>query len=157
MRIIVDDKLQCYTALGVIHEMFNSIPGRFKDYISTPKPNMYRSLHTTVIGYNGIPFEVQIRTWDMHHFAEYGMAAHWKYKTGSSSKEEMDKKLEWIARLIETEDGTRDPDEFLHAFKTDIFHDEVFVFTPTGDVVSLPQGATVIDLPMPFIRRSVIA
>ena len=145
MRIIVDDELQCYTALGVIHEMFNSIPGRFKDYISTPKPNMYRSLHTTVIGYNGVPFEVQIRTWDMHHFAEYGMAAHWKYKTGSSSKEEMDKKLEWIARLIETEDGTRDPDEFLHAFKTDIFHDEVFVFTPKGDVVSLPQGATVID------------
>ncbi len=145
MRIIVDDELQCYTALGIIHEMFNSIPGRFKDYISTPKPNMYRSLHTTVIGYNGIPFEVQIRTWDMHHFAEYGVAAHWKYKTGSSSKEEMDKKLEWIARFIETEDGTRDPDEFLHAFKTDIFHDEVFVFTPKGDVVSLPQGATVID------------
>ncbi len=145
LRIIVDDELQCYTALGVIHEMFNSIPGRFKDYISTPKPNMYRSLHTTVIGYNGIPFEVQIRTWDMHHFAEYGMAAHWKYKTGSSSKEEIDKKLEWIARFIETEDGTRDPDEFLHAFKTDIFHDEVFVFTPKGDVVSLPQGATVID------------
>ena len=110
LRIIVDNELQCYTALGVIHEMFNSIPGRFKDYISTPKPNMYRSLHTTVIGYNGVPFEVQIRTWDMHHFAEYGMAAHWKYKTGSSSKEDMDKKLEWIARLIETEDGTRDPD-----------------------------------------------
>ena len=145
LRIIVDNELECYTALGIIHEMFNSIPGRFKDYISTPKPNMYRSLHTTVIGQNGIPFEVQIRTREMHHFAEYGMAAHWKYKTGSSSKEEMDKKLEWIARLIETEDGTRDPDEFLHAFKTDIFHDEVFVFTPKGDVVSLPQGATVID------------
>lgn len=145
LRIIVDDESQCYTALGIIHEMFNFMPGRFKDYISTPKPNMYRSLHTTVIGYNGIPFEVQIRTWEMHHFAEYGVAAHWKYKTGSSSKEDMDKKLEWIARFIEAEDGTKDPDEFIHAFKTDIFHDEVFIFTPKGDVVSLPQGATVID------------
>jgi GTP pyrophosphokinase len=125
--------------------MFNSIPGRFKDYISTPKPNMYRSLHTTVIGRDGVPFEVQIRTHEMHHFAEYGIAAHWKYKSGASSKEDMDKKLEWISRLIETEGEARDPDEFLHALKTDIFHDEVFVFTPKGDVVALPQGATVID------------
>ena len=145
LRIIVETELECYTVLGIIHEMFNSIPGRFKDYISTPKPNMYRSLHTTVIGRDGIPFEVQIRTRDMHHIAEYGIAAHWKYKSGASSKEEMDKKLEWIARLIETEDGTRDPDEFIDALKTDIFHDEVFVFTPKGDVVALPQGATVID------------
>lgn len=145
LRIIVDTELECYTALGLIHEMFNSIPGRFKDYISTPKPNMYRSLHTTVIGKAGIPFEVQIRTWDMHHVAEYGIAAHWKYKSGSSSKEEMDKKLEWIARLIETEDDQRDPDEFMHALKTDIFHDEVFVFTPKGDVIALPSGANVID------------
>ncbi len=145
LRVIVDDEAACYCVLGYIHEMFRSIPGRFKDYISTPKPNMYRSLHTTVIGHDGIPFEVQIRTWEMHQFAEYGMAAHWKYKSGVSTKEEMDKKLEWIARLIETEDGTRDPDEFLHALKTDIFHDEVFVFTPKGDVISLPQGATVID------------
>ncbi|MBE6583415.1 MAG: bifunctional (p)ppGpp synthetase/guanosine-3',5'-bis(diphosphate) 3'-pyrophosphohydrolase [Ruminococcaceae bacterium] len=145
VRVIVDTELECYTALGIIHEMFNSIPGRFKDYISTPKPNMYRSLHTTVIGRDGIPFEVQIRTKEMHHIAEYGIAAHWKYKSGASSKEEMDKKLEWISRLIETEGETQDPDEFINALKTDIFHDEVFVFTPKGDVIALPQGATVID------------
>ena len=145
LRIIVDTELECYTALGLIHEMFNSIPGRFKDYISTPKPNMYRSLHTTVIGRDGIPFEVQIRTWEMHHVAEYGIAAHWKYKSGASSKEEMDKKLEWVARLIETEDDQRDPEEFMNALKTDIFHDEVFVFTPKGDVIALPSGSNVID------------
>ena len=145
LRIIVDTELECYTALGLIHETFNSIPGRFKDYISTPKPNMYRSLHTTVIGRDGIPFEVQIRTWEMHHVAEYGIAAHWKYKSGASSKEEMDKKLEWIARLIETEDEQRDPEEFMNALKTDIFHDEVFVFTPKGDVIALPSGSNVID------------
>ena len=145
LRIIVETELECYTALGLIHEMFNSIPGRFKDYISTPKPNMYRSLHTTVIGRDGIPFEVQIRTWDMHHVAEYGIAAHWKYKSGASSKEELDKRLEWIARLIETEDEQRDPDEFMNALKTDIFHDEVFVFTPKGDVFALPNGSNVID------------
>ena len=145
LRVIVDTELECYTVLGIIHEMFNSIPGRFKDYISTPKPNMYRSLHTTVIGREGIPFEVQIRTKEMHHIAEYGIAAHWKYKSGASSKEDMDKKLEWISRLIETEDGTRDPDEFMNALKTDIFHDEVFAFTPKGDIIALPQGATVID------------
>ena len=145
LRVIVNTELECYTVLGIIHEMFNSMPGRFKDYISTPKPNMYRSLHTTVIGRNGIPFEVQIRTWDMHHIAEYGVAAHWKYKSGDRSKEEIDKKLEWIARLIETEDGTRDPDEFMNAIKTDIIHDETFVFTPKGDVIALPLGATVID------------
>ena len=145
LRIIVNTELECYTALGLIHEMYNSIPGRFKDYISTPKPNMYRSLHTTVIGRDGIPFEVQIRTWDMHHVAEYGIAAHWKYKSGASSKEELDKRLEWISRLIETEDEQRDPDEFLNALKTDIFHDEVFVFTPKGDVFALPNGANVID------------
>ena len=145
LRIIVDTELECYTVLGIIHEMFNSMPGRFKDYISTPKPNMYRSLHTTVIGRDGIPFEVQIRTWEMHHIAEYGIAAHWKYKSGTTSKEDLDKKLEWISRLIETEDGTRDPEEFMNAFKIDIFHDEVFVFTPKGDVRALPQGSTVID------------
>ncbi len=145
LRVIVDTELECYTALGIIHEMFKSIPGRFKDYISTPKPNMYRSLHTTVIGRDGIPFEVQIRTWDMHHVAEYGVAAHWKYKSGERSKEEMDKRLEWIAKLIETEDDARDPDEFMNALKTDIFQDETFVFTPRGDVIALPQGATVID------------
>ena len=145
LRIIVDTELECYTALGLIHEMYNSIPGRFKDYISTPKPNMYRSLHTTVIGRDGIPFEVQIRTWDMHHIAEYGIAAHWKYKSGASSKEEIDKRLEWVAKLIETEDEQRDPEEFLDALKTDIFHDEVFVFSPKGDVFTLPHGANLID------------
>lgn len=145
LRVIVKTELECYTVLGVIHDMFNSMPGRFKDYISTPKPNMYRSLHTTVIGRDGIPFEVQIRTWEMHQIAEYGVAAHWKYKTGDRSKAEIDKKLEWISKLIEVEDDMRDPDEFLRALKIDIFHDDIFVFTPKGDVVSLPQGATVID------------
>ena len=145
MRIIVDTELECYTALGLIHEMFKSVPGRFKDYISTPKPNMYRSLHTTVIGRDGIPFEVQIRTWDMHHIAEYGIAAHWKYKSGERSKEDIDKKLEWVSKLLETENSVNDHDEFINAFKTDIFHDETFVFTPKGDVIALPLGSTVID------------
>jgi len=125
--------------------MFKSIPGRFKDYISTPKPNMYRSLHTTVIGRDGIPFEVQIRTWEMHQIAEYGIAAHWKYKSNVDSKEEIEQKLSWIAKLIEMDDDTRDQDEFLEALKIDIFHDETFVFTPKGDVITLPQGSTVID------------
>lgn len=145
LRIIVETELECYTALGLVHEMFKSIPGRFKDYISTPKPNLYRSLHTTVIGRDGVPFEVQIRTREMHEIAEFGVAAHWKYKSGEKANESIDKKLEWIARLIETEDGTRDPEEFMNAIKTDIFHDETFVFTPKGDVIALPQGATVID------------
>ncbi len=145
LRIIVNTELDCYTVLGIIHELYKSIPGRFKDYISTPKPNMYQSLHTTVIGRDGIPFEVQIRTDKMHQVAEYGIAAHWKYKSGESSKEEIDKRLSWIARLIETEDGTMDPEEFMQALKIDIFHDETFVFTPKGDVIALPQGATLID------------
>ena len=145
VRIIVETELECYTALGLVHEMFHSIPGRFKDYISTPKPNLYRSLHTTVIGRSGIPFEVQIRTRQMHREAEYGIAAHWKYKTGATSEESIDEKLRWIARLLESDESTRDPDEFIHSFKTDIFHDETFVFTPKGDVISLPQGSTVID------------
>ena len=145
LRIIVDTELECYTALGLIHEMYHSMPGRFKDYISTPKPNLYRSLHTTVIGRYGIPFEVQIRTREMHEIAEYGIAAHWKYKSGEKSKEDMDKKLAWVSRLIENEEETHDPDEFIHAFKTDIFQDETFVFTPKGDVITLARGATVID------------
>ena len=145
MRIIVDTELECYTVLGLIHEMYKSVPGRFKDYISTPKPNLYQSLHTTVIGKDGIPFEVQIRTREMHHVAEYGIAAHWKYKSGEKSSADIDKKLDWISKLIDTETETSDPDEFLHAFKIDIFHDETFVFTPKGDVVALPQGATLID------------
>jgi len=145
LRIIVDTELECYTVLGLIHEMYKSVPGRFKDYISTPKPNMYQSLHTTVIGKDGIPFEVQIRTRDMDHIAEYGVAAHWKYKSGEKSSVDIDKKLDWISKLIDTETDTKDPDEFLHAFKIDIFHDETFVFTPKGDVVALPLGATLID------------
>ena len=145
VRVIVDTELECYTALGLVHEMFKSVPGRFKDYISTPKPNLYRSLHTTVIGHNGIPFEVQIRTKEMHEEAQYGIAAHWKYKSGSKSGSDIDEKLRWIATLLESDENTRDPDEFMRSFKTDIFHDETFVFTPKGDVISLPQGSTTID------------
>ena len=145
VRIIVDTELECYTALGFVHEMFKSVPGRFKDYISTPKPNLYRSLHTTVIGRSGIPFEIQIRTKQMHEEAEYGIAAHWKYKSGEKSGQSIDEKLRWIAQLLESDENTRDPDEFIHSFKTDIFHDETFVFTPKGDVISLPQGSTTID------------
>ncbi len=145
LRIIVDTELECYTALGLVHEMFKSVPGRFKDYISTPKPNLYRSLHTTVIGHSGIPFEVQIRTREMHEEAEFGIAAHWKYKTGEKASGNIDEKLRWISQLLESDENTRDPDEFIHSFKTDIFHDETFVFTPKGDVISLPQGSTAID------------
>ncbi len=145
VRIIVDTELECYTALGIIHELYKSMPGRFKDYISTPKPNMYQSLHTTVIGKDGIPFEVQIRTKAMHQIAEYGIAAHWKYKSGEQSKAEIDRKLQWISKLIETEDETRDPDEFMNALKIDVYHDEKFVFTPKGDLIALPQDATIVD------------
>ena len=145
LRIIVDTELECYTALGIIHELYKSVPGRFKDYISTPKPNMYQSLHTTVIGRDGIPFEVQIRTKEMHHIAEYGVAAHWKYKSGEQSRADIDEKLQWISKLIDVENDTIDPDDFMHALKIDIFHDETFVFTPKGDVIALPQGSTVID------------
>ncbi len=145
LRIIVETELECYTALGLVHELFKSVPGRFKDYISTPKPNLYRSLHTTVIGRSGIPFEIQIRTRRMHEEAEYGIAAHWKYKSGERSDSNIDEKLLWISKLLESDENTRDPDEFMRSFKTDIFHDETFVFTPKGDVISLPLGATVID------------
>ena len=145
VRIIVKNEVECYTALAYVHEMFKSVPGRFKDYISTPKPNLYRSLHTTVIGNSGIPFEVQIRTREMHEEAEFGIAAHWKYKSGERAAKNIDDKLKWIAQLLESDESTRDPDEFIHSFKTDIFHDETFVFTPKGDVISLPQGSTTID------------
>ncbi len=145
LRIIVNTELECYTVLGMIHEMFKSVPGRFKDYISTPKPNMYQSLHTTVIGKDGIPFEVQIRTSEMHQVAEYGIAAHWKYKSGEKTSADVDQRLAWILKLIDTETEAADSEEFMHAFKIDIFHDETFVFTPKGDVVALPQGATLID------------
>ena len=145
LRIITDNELQCYTVLGLIHDMYKSMPGRFKDYISTPKPNLYQSLHTTVIGRDGVPFEVQIRTWKMHQIAEYGIAAHWKYKTGEHSGADIDEKLRWISKLIEIEEDEMDPDEFLRSLKIDIFHDETFVFTPKGDVITLAQGSTVID------------
>ncbi|MBQ7645894.1 MAG: bifunctional (p)ppGpp synthetase/guanosine-3',5'-bis(diphosphate) 3'-pyrophosphohydrolase, partial [Clostridia bacterium] len=145
VRIIVDTELECYTALGIIHEAYNSIPGRFKDYISTPKPNNYRSLHTTVIGKQGIPFEVQIRTWEMHRVAEYGLAAHWKYKSGEKGDQSLDEKLYWIRTLIETEKDVDEPDEFFRPLKIDLFQDETFVFTPKGDVINLSGDATPID------------
>ncbi len=144
MRIIVNTELECYTVLGLIHEMFNLMPGRFKDYISTPKPNMYRSLHTTVIGRHGIPFEVQIRTWDMHAVAEYGIAAHWMYKSGETDKEKISEKLQWIKTLIETEKDVG-ADEYLRPLKVDLYEDETFIFTPKGDVKSMPYGSTTID------------
>ncbi len=145
MRIIVETELDCYTVLGIIHENFRLIPGRFKDYISNPKPNLYRSLHTTVMSKHGIPFEVQIRTREMHEIAEYGIAAHWKYKSGEGDKENLAQKLRWIRTLLETGDETGDADEFLRPLKIDLFEDETFVFTPKGDVVNLPSGSTPID------------
>ena len=141
-RCIVDTIPDCYNVLGHVHDLFNLVPGRFKDYISTPKPNMYQSLHTTVIGKQGIPFEVQIRTWDMHETAEYGIAAHWKYKQGSGSGSEKD--FEWVRRLLESQQDS-EADEYIQSLKIDMFDDEVFVFTPKGRIVSLPAGSTPID------------
>ena len=141
-RVIVDSIPDCYNVLGHIHDLFNLIPGRFKDYISTPKPNMYQSLHTTVIGSQGIPFEVQIRTWEMHETAEYGIAAHWKYKQGTGSGSEKD--FEWVRRLLESQQDS-DAEEYVQSLKIDMFDDEVFVFTPKGRIVSLPSGSTPID------------
>ena len=145
VRIIVDSVIDCYNCLGIIHDMFNSIPGRFKDYISTPKPNMYQSLHTTVLGKEGIPFEVQIRTWDMHHTAEYGIAAHWKYKLGINGTDKFEERLAWIRQLLESQSDTEDVEDIVTTIKSDLVPEEVFVFTPKGDVFSLPSGATVID------------
>ena len=142
-RVIVDTIPDCYNVLGHIHDLFNPVPGRFKDYISTPKPNMYQSLHTTVIGKQGIPFEVQIRTWEMHETAEYGIAAHWKYKQGGSGSGE-EKDFEWVRRLLESQQDT-DAEDYVHSLKIDMFDDEVFVFTPKGRIVSLPAGSTPID------------
>ena len=141
-RCIVDTIPDCYNVLGHVHDLFNLVPGRFKDYISTPKPNMYQSLHTTVIGKQGIPFEVQIRTWEMHETAEYGIAAHWKYKQGTGSGSEKD--FEWVRRLLESQQDS-DADEYIQSLKIDMFDDEVFVFTPKGRIVSLPAGSTPID------------
>ena len=141
-RVIVDNIADCYNVLGHIHDLFNPIPGRFKDYISTPKPNMYQSLHTTVIGSQGIPFEVQIRTWEMHQTAEYGVAAHWKYKQHAGEGSE--KEFEWVRRLLENQQDV-EADDYIHSLKVDMFDDEVFVFTPKGKVMSLPAGSTPID------------
>ena len=146
VRVIVDSVIDCYNVLGTIHEMFHPIPGRFKDYISTPKPNMYQSLHTTVIGGKGMAFEVQIRTWQMHHTAEYGIAAHWKYKSGvNTNDEKFEERLAWVRQLLESQDDADDVGEIVRTIKTDLSSDEVFGVTPKGDIISLPKGSTIID------------
>ncbi len=144
VRVIVNTVIDCYNCLGVVHDMYRSLPGRFKDYISNPKPNMYQSLHTTVISRDGIPFEVQIRSWEMHNTAEYGIAAHWKYKL-SGSGEKIEDRLAWVRKLIESQQDSNDVEDIMRTIKTDLVPEEVFVFTPKGDVKSLPVGATVID------------
>lgn len=145
VRIIVDSMIDCYNVLGIVHDMFQPLPGRFKDYISMPKPNMYQSLHTTVLTKSGVPFEIQIRTWDMHRTAEFGIAAHWKYKLGKGGKDGIDDRLEWIHRIIENDNESDNPEELVSTIKGDLSAEEVFVMTPKGDVKSLPKGATVID------------
>lgn len=151
IRVIVDTVKECYTVFGIIHDMYTPMPGRIKDYIAMPKPNMYQSLHTTLIGPDGQPFEAQIRTWEMHKTAEIGIAAHWKYKEKGGSKNsgektaEYDGKLEWVRNLLDNQKEIEDPNEFAQTFKMDLFTDEVFVFTPKGDVKCLPKGSTPID------------
>ena len=145
VRIIVDSVNECYNILGIIHDLFRPLPNRFKDYISTPKPNMCQSLHTTVIDKEAIPFEVQIRTWDMHHTAEYGIAAHWKYKAGVTGRDKLEERLAWIRQLIENQKEADDVEDIVRSIKSDLSPEEVFVFTPKGDVISLPVGSTVID------------
>ena len=145
IRILVDTIAECYNVLGAVHDLYHPIPKRFKDYISTPKPNMYQSLHTTVIARNATPFEIQIRTFEMHHAAEYGIAAHWKYKAGLSGKDSMDERLEWVRQLLESQKESGDALDILSSIKSDLVPEEVFVFTPKGDVIDLPAGATVID------------
>ncbi len=144
VRIIVDSVNECYNALGIIHDMFSPIPNRFKDYIATPKPNMYQSLHTTVIG-DGNPFEVQIRTWEMHHVAEDGIAAHWKYKEGIQGKDRLEKRLAWIRQILEAQKDAPDVEEIVRAIKNDVAPEEVYALTPKGKTVPLPAGANVID------------
>lgn len=145
IRVIVDDIKDCYEVLGIVHNLWKPIPGRFKDYIAMPKPNMYQSIHTTVIGPKGEIFEVQIRTWEMHKTAEYGIAAHWKYKDGSTKGDNFDEKLTWLRQLLEWQSDLNDPKDFMDTLKIDFFTDEVFVFTPRGDVINLPEGSTPID------------
>lgn len=144
VRIIVDTVVDCYNSLGIVHDMYRSIPGRFKDYISTPKPNMYQSLHTTLIGKEGIPFEVQIRTWEMHRNAEYGIAAHWKYKMGRNDRD-VDNRLLWIRQMLESQQESGNAGDIVQDIKSDLVPEEVFVLTPKGTVICLPMGATVID------------
>ena len=145
VRVIVDSLNDCYNVLGMIHDMYRPIPNRFKDYISTPKPNLYQSLHNTVLGKEGVPFEVQIRTWEMHHTAEYGIAAHWKYKLGLTKSDSFEQRLMWVRQMLENQQDTVDSTELVRTIKTDLAPEEVFVFTPKGDVISLPIGSTVID------------
>jgi len=146
IRVIVDEVKDCYEVLGIIHTIWKPIPGRFKDYISTPKPNMYQSLHTTVIGQEGEPFEVQIRTWEMHRTSEYGIAAHWRYKEGGSSKDKkFDEKLAWLRGILEWQQDVNDTREFMESLKIDLFDDTVFAFTPKGDVIELPKGSCPVD------------
>ena len=145
LRVIVDTVIECYNVLGIVHDLFRPIPNRFKDYISMPKPNMYQSLHTTVLDKEGIPFEIQIRTWDMHYVAEYGVAAHWKYKAGLSGKDSLEEKIAWVRQLLEAQQESDDVEDIVRSIKTDIAPEEVFAFTPKGDVISLPSGSTIID------------
>lgn len=145
VRIILNNVAECYNALMLMHDLYRPIPSRFKDYISTPKANMYQSLHTSVIGKKGVPFEIQIRTWDMHHTAEYGVAAHWKYKTGVQGQDNMEDKLTWVRQILESQQDSDDASEILSDIKNELIPDDVFVFTPKGDVINLPYGATVID------------
>lgn len=145
VRVIVNSVNDCYNVLGIIHDMFRPIPNRFKDYISTPKSNMYQSLHTTVISKEKIPFEVQIRSWEMHYTAEYGIAAHWKYKLGIQRKDKLEERLAWVRQFIENQKDVDDAEDIVRTIKTDLSSDDVFVFTPKGDVITLPVGATVID------------
>ncbi len=154
VRVIVDSVADCYAVLGMVHELYTPIPLRFKDYIAMPKPNMYQSLHTTVIGPNGTPFEIQIRTQEMHRIAEEGIAAHWKYKEGKSGANDMDQALSWVRQLLDTQQTVIDTDDFFNTLRCDLFADEVFVFTPQGKVVSLPAGSTVIDFAF-FIHTQV--
>jgi len=146
VRVIVNSVTECYNILGIIHDMFRSLPGRFKDYISTPKANIYQSLHTTILSRKGIPFEVQIRTWDMHHNAEYGIAAHWKYKAGiSKNDEQWESRLAWIRQLLDSQKDNGDVQEIVQTIKNDLTQDDVFVVSPKGDIIILPAGSTVID------------
>ena len=147
IRVIVDTIPECYTVLGIAHTLWNQVPGRFKDYISVPKANMYQSLHTTVVGGRRIPFpfEIQIRTWEMHRVAEYGIAAHWRYKEGGKKDDNLDNKLYWLRQILDWQSETRDSHEFIDSLKTDLFSEEVFLFTPKGDIVSMQRGSTPLD------------